>query len=164
VRIIKTAVTVFGLVATSTISGRTQAPSPAPTIHILAETLRGTGCDVNGLEAGDPAKPGSIFVEKFAPGCPIPWHWHTPNEHVMMVSGTFNFEIKGEKAVQVHAGDFVLIPSHRVSQTTCVGPEPCLNFLYTDAPMDIHFVDDAGAEISLDQAVKNYERSHPKQQ
>ena len=82
----------------------------------------------------------------------------------MMVSGTFNFEIKGEKSVQIHAGDFVLIPSHRISQTTCVGPEPCVNFLYTDAPMDIHFVDDNGVEISHDQAYKNYERTHPKRQ
>ena len=163
-RIIKTAGAVFALVAALTTKGHTQAPSPAPTIRILAETLRGSGCEVNGLEAGDPAKPGSIFVEKFAPGCPIPWHWHTPNEHVMMVGGTFNFEIKGEKPVQIHAGDFVLIPSRHVSQTTCVGPEPCVNFLYTDAPMDIHFVDDAGAEISLDQAVKNYESTHPKRQ
>jgi len=78
-------------------------------------------------------------------------------ERVMMVSGTFNFEIKGEKSMQIHAGDFVLIPSHRVSQTTCDGPEPCVNFLYTDAPMDIQFVDNNGVEISHDQAYKNYD-------
>ena len=86
------------------------------------------------------------------------------DEHVMMVSGTFNFEIKGEKSMQIHAGDFVLIPSHRVSQTTCVGPEPCVNFLYTDAPMDIQFVDNNGVEISHDQAYKNYDSTHRKRQ
>ena len=148
------------VVAVSTTSG-TQTPPPAATIRPLAATLRGSGCLVNGIDTGDPAKTSSIAVEKYAPGCAIPWHWHTPNEHVMMVSGTFNFEIRGEKPVRVHAGDFVLIPSRRVSQTTCVGPEPCINFLYTDAPMDIHFVDDTGAEISSDLAQQNYARTHP---
>ncbi len=153
---------VLALLATASINGHTQAPPPAPTIKTLAASLRGSGgCSVNGIDAGDPAKTWSIAVEKHAPGCPIPWHWHTPNEHVMMVSGTFNFEIQGEKPVQVKAGDFVLIPSHRISQTTCVGPDSCVNFLYTDAPMDIHFVDDTGAEISQDQALKNYAKTHP---
>ena len=159
---VKTGGAVFALLAAATISGRPQAPQPTPTIRSLAATLRGSGCSVNGIETGDPAKTSSIAVEKFAPGCAIPWHWHTPNEHVMMVSGTFAFEIKGEGPVQVKAGDFVLIPSHRISQTTCVGTDPCINFLYTDAPMDIHFVDDMGAEISQDQALKNYAKTHPK--
>lgn len=77
------------------------------------------------------------------------------------VAGTFNFEIRGEKPVLINAGDFVLIPSHRVSQTTCVGPDACINFLYTDAPMDIHFVNDTGAEISRDEAQTNYAKMHP---
>lgn len=159
---VKTCGAVLAFVAVTSISSHTQAPLPAATIRTLAATLRGSGClSTNGIETGDPAKTWSIAVEKFPPGCAIPWHWHTPNEHVMMVSGTFNFEIQGEKPVRVNAGDFVLIPSHRASQTTCVGPDPCINFLYTDAPMDIHFVDDTGAEISLDQALQNYARTHP---
>ncbi len=120
-------------------------------------------CSAVGIETGDPAKGPSIIVEKFEPGCVIPWHWHTPNEHVMMVSGTFLFEIRGERPVQVNAGDFVRIPSRHVSQTTCVGTVPCINFLYSDGPLDIHFVDETGAEISLDQALKNHAKTHPKQ-
>src|SRR5947208_11992606 len=102
--------------AAITISGHPQAP-PAATIGSLASTLHGGGCSANGIETGDPAKTSSIAVEKFSPGCAIPWHWHTPNEHVMMVSGTFAFEIQGDKPVEVKAGDFVYIPSHRISQT-----------------------------------------------
>lgn len=145
-------------------------PTPAleplpqvPGVHKLATTLRGSGCSVAGIETGDPAKGPSIIAEKFAPGCAIPWHWHTPNEHVMMVSGTFRFEIQGEASAQVNAGDFVLIPSHHTSQTTCLGPDSCINFLYTDAPADMHFVDENGAEISSEQALKNYAKTHPKQ-
>jgi quercetin dioxygenase-like cupin family protein len=140
-----------------------QEPLPrAPGVHKLAATLRGSGCSAAGIETGDPTKDPSIIVEKFAPGCAIPWHWHTPNEHVMMVSGTFRFEIQGEKSVEVNSGDFVFIPSHHISQTTCLVPDPCIDFLYTDAAADMHFVDEAGAEISLDQALKNYTKAHPK--
>ena len=134
-----------------------EAPLPqAAEVHKLGATLRGSDCSAAGIETGDPRHGPSIIVEKFTPGCAIPWHWHTPNEHVMMVSGAFHFEIRGEKPVEVNAGDFVLIPSHHVSQTTCVGPDSCVDFLYTDAAADMHFVDHGGAEISYDQALKDY--------
>jgi quercetin dioxygenase-like cupin family protein len=152
------------LLIAALVSARAQAPLPqSPAVQKLATTLRGSGCSAAGIETGDPTKGPSIIVEKFAPGCAIPWHWHTPNEHVMMVSGTFRFEIQGEASVQVNAGDFVFIPSHHTSQTTCLGPDPCINFLYTDAPADMHFVDENGAEISSEQALKNYAKTHPKQ-
>lgn len=131
-----------------------------PTVHKLA-TLRGSGCDAAGILSGDPAKAPSIIVEKFEPGCAIPWHWHTPNEHLMMVTGTYRVEIKGEQPVELSAGDFARIPSRRVMQVTCVGTNPCVSFLYTDAPIDMHFVDESGTEISHEQALKEYARTHP---
>ncbi len=72
-----------------------------------------------------------------------------------MVSGTFRFEMKGEKPVQVERGDFVFIPSRHISQTMCIGPDSCIDFLYTDGPFDVHFVDQSGKEIPLDQALKD---------
>ena len=50
------------------------------------------------------------------------------------------------------------------TDNACVGPESCINFLYADAPADIHHVDETGAEISLDHALKNYAKAHPKQE
>jgi quercetin dioxygenase-like cupin family protein len=135
--------------AAVSVSNHAQAPSPAAGVHKLSTTLQGkVGCPAEGVETGDAAKGPSIIVEKWPPGCTIPWHWHTPNEHVMMVTGTLNFEMKGEKSTQVKAGDFVLIPSHHISQATCTGPQSCIDFLYTDAPFDVHFVDETGKEIS----------------
>lgn len=155
--------TVVALLTAALVSPRAQAPSPqTPAVHKLAATLRDSGCSVAGIESGDPTKGPSIIVEKFAPGYAIPWHWHTPNEHVMMVSGIFRFEIQNEASVQIDPGDFVLIPSHHASQTPCLGPDPCVDFLYTDAAADIHFVDETGAEISSEQAQKNYAKAHPK--
>ena len=162
------------LVASGPASSQAQAPSretpETANVHKLSTTLRPSGakglaCSEIGVETGDPATGRSIVVEKFAPGCTIPWHWHTPNEHVMMVSGTFRFQMKGEKPVRVERGDFVFMPSHHISQTTCIGPDSCIDFLYTDGPFDVHFVDETGKEISLDQALKNQKKAlpHPKQ-
>lgn len=136
------------VVVAASVSNQAQAPSSAASVRKLSATLRGSGCSAGGVETGDAAKGPSIIVEKWDPGCVIPWHWHTPNEHLMMVSGTFLLEIQGGQPVQLNAGDFALIPSHHVMQVTCVGTDPCVNFLYTDAPADIHFVDETGKEIS----------------
>lgn len=154
---------VLAFVGVVPITSQTPASPPAADIRKLSTTLRGSGCSAAGIEKGDAAKGPSIIVEKFEPGCAIPWHWHTPNEHLMMVSGTFLLEIHGEQPVELNAGDFALILSRHVMQVTCVGTVPCVNFLYTDAPADMHFVDETGAEISLEQALKNYAKTHPKQ-
>lgn len=87
--------TVVALLTAALVSPRAQAPSPqTPAVHKLAATLRDSGCSVAGIESGDPTKGPSIIVEKFAAGCAIPWHWHTPNEHVMMVSGIFRLRFR----------------------------------------------------------------------
>lgn len=78
---------------------------------------------------------------------------------------TFRFEIQGEKSVDVNAGDFVFIPIYSLSShqsDDLPWTDPCINFLYTDAPADMHFVDETGAEIPFDQALKNYAKTHPK--
>lgn len=43
-------------------------------------------CASGSVQNGDPTKGPSFILAKTAAGCSIPWHWHTPNEHVMMVS------------------------------------------------------------------------------
>jgi hypothetical protein len=52
-------------------------------------------CITMAVESGDPSKGPSIIVFKGKPGCSIPWHWHTPTEHVMIVSGSAKVEMKG---------------------------------------------------------------------
>ena len=147
--------TAFLLVFTTSISSQAQAPSAAG-VHKLSATLGDrVGCfPAVGNETGDAAKGPSIVVERWSLGCVIPWHWHTPNEHVMIVSGTLNFEIKGKTPTQVKAGDFILIPSRQISQAKCISTQPCIDFLYTDAAFDVHFVDPEGKEISADEALK----------
>ncbi len=51
-------------------------------------------CTTMAVESGDPSKGASVIVFKATSGCVIPWHMHTPNEHVMMVSGSAKLEWK----------------------------------------------------------------------
>jgi mannose-6-phosphate isomerase-like protein (cupin superfamily) len=101
-------------------------------------------CVTAAVEQGDPTKGAS--------GCRVPWHFHTPNEQLMMISGVGRVETKGEQAVNLRAGGFAYAPVKHVHQFTCVGG-PCSFFLHSDAPFDIHYVDQSGNEMSTEQAL-----------
>src|SRR5437870_942026 len=45
-------------------------------------------CATAAVQQGDPAKGVSVLLIKGTAGCNVPWHFHTPNEQLMMVSGT----------------------------------------------------------------------------
>jgi len=91
---------------------------------------------------------------KAAAGCVVPWHWHTPTEVLMFVSGRGKGEMKdGSAAIVMHAGDFLSLPGKGVHQFTCV--MACTFFLSSDAAFDIHYVDASGKEIPPDQALKS---------
>ena len=60
-------------------------------------------CAPGAVQSGDPTKGPSILIGKLAAGCAIPWHWHTPGEHLMMVSGTAKIETKDGKPFTLRA-------------------------------------------------------------
>ena len=104
-------------------------------------------------ETGDSKQGASVSLVKFDPGCIIPWHWHTPNENVMVVDGALLQEWKDHPSSVAKRGDFIHIPSHQINQATCVSDAPCMILLYSDGPWDMHYVDASGKEISGDEAV-----------
>ena len=63
-------------------------------------------CLTLAVERGDPSNGPSILLVKGTRGCSAPWHFHSPNEQLMMVSGTGRVEMKGEPAVNLHSGGF----------------------------------------------------------
>ena len=109
-------------------------------------------CLTAAVQQGDPGKGASVLLLKGTAGCKAPWHWHTPNEQLMMVSGTGRVEMKGQKPVLLRAGGFAVAPSKHVHQFTCAGGG-CEFFLHSDAPFDIHYVDQSGKEIPPVQAL-----------
>jgi quercetin dioxygenase-like cupin family protein len=80
------------------------------------------------VERGDPGNGPSVVLAKLSPGCVAPWHWHTPSETAMVVSGGMETQMKGDKPFVARPGDFVYLPSRHVHRTTCTGGAPCLLF------------------------------------
>ena len=137
-----------------------QGTEEKPTVSTAATAKFGAipnapDCFTIAVERGDPAKGPSVILARFAPGCAVPFHWHTPSETAMMVSGSLQTTMKGEKPIVAHHGDFVYLPPHHVHRATCLDSAPCLVFLTSDAAFDLHWVDASGQEISLEAALKD---------
>jgi len=109
-------------------------------------------CALGSVETGDPATGPSIILAKSTAGCIVAWHWHTPNEHLMMVNGAARVEVKDGKSLSLRPGGFALLPSQHAHQFRCT--TACVFYVYSDAAFDIHYVDAHGNEISPDQALK----------
>ena len=109
-------------------------------------------CMTGSVENGDPSKGGSVILVKAASGCKVPWHWHTPTEQLMVVSGSGKGEMKDGSPVMLHTGDFLSLPAKGVHQFTCL--RACSFFLSNDGAFDIHYVDASGQEISPEEALK----------
>ena len=139
----------------------TQAQSAAdhPVIHHAAATklepIPGApACLTWALESGEPSSGPATWLGQFSPDCGIPWHWHTPDEHLMEVSGILAIEAKGEKPARLARGDYGLMPAKHVHRARCVSKGPCSFFLYSEGVFDIHYVDDGGKEIPPSEALK----------
>jgi mannose-6-phosphate isomerase-like protein (cupin superfamily) len=109
-------------------------------------------CAHGSVENGDPTKGPSIIFAKIPTGCSIPWHWHTPNEHVMIVSGVARLDMKDAKSLTLRAGGFAMLPTRHVHQFRC--QQACSLYIYSDVAFDIHYVNAAGTEISPADALR----------
>jgi len=103
------------------------------------------------IQHGDPKAGSSISLLKFASGCTVPWHWHSANEHLMFVSGTGQIEMKGEPPHTWKAGDYVFNPARHAHQLSCASG--CTLHRYVEGPIDIHYIDAAGNEITTEKAM-----------
>ncbi|MEP6609127.1 MAG: hypothetical protein ABJA83_10665 [Burkholderiaceae bacterium] len=109
-------------------------------------------CATLAVQSGDPAKGASVILLKAKPGCMIPWHWHTPTESVMMVSGSAKLEMKDHPAVVLGPGGYGQLVGKHVHQFTCMSA--CTAFVSAEGAVDIHYVDVKGNEITPDVALK----------
>ncbi|MGH9930785.1 MAG: cupin domain-containing protein [Pyrinomonadaceae bacterium] len=127
-------------------AGRNVTEMKLTTIPPLPTCVRGS------VESGDPSKGPSIIFARLTTGCTIPWHWHTPNEHVIVVSGVGRIEMKDGKPLTLRAGGFALLASHHVHQFHC--KQACQLYIYSDVAFDIHYVNAQANEISPSEAMK----------
>lgn len=101
---------------------------------------------------GDPMKGAATLFFRTKTGCLIPWHWHTANERIMVVSGRAKVEMKDHGGETVSSGDYVFLSSKGVHQFTCLNA--CVFYNVTDGAFDIHYVKADGTEIPADEALK----------
>jgi quercetin dioxygenase-like cupin family protein len=92
------------------------------------------------LEAGDPARGPSTILLKAAPGCVVPWHYHTAAEQVVVIRGKLKMEMTGHSAATVGAGGFAEMPGKMAHQFACSGETECLLTVMFDGTYDIFWV------------------------
>lgn len=112
-------------------------------------------CGKGAVLHGDPGSDkGVVLIAKATAGCVIPWHWHTANEQLGIVSGTATVQGKGESAAKsMTAGSYVFMPGKHQHEFIC--KTACQLFVASDGKFDIHYVDKDGKEISLADAQKS---------
>jgi quercetin dioxygenase-like cupin family protein len=109
-------------------------------------------CMTISAQRGDPMKGAAVLLLKFKTGCVVPWHWHTANENLMMVSGKAKGEMKPTGAHMLTAGDYLYMAGKQVHQFTCISS--CLVFDVIDGAFDIHYVNADGKEMTPEEALK----------
>jgi quercetin dioxygenase-like cupin family protein len=109
-------------------------------------------CMTISAQRGDPMKGAAVLLLKFKSGCVVPWHWHTANENLMMVSGRAKGEMKPGGARMLTAGDYLYMAGKQVHQFTCISS--CLVFDVIDGAFDIHYVNADGKEMTPEEALK----------
>jgi quercetin dioxygenase-like cupin family protein len=101
---------------------------------------------------GDPTKDVFFIALKMTSACAIPWHWHSGDENVSMISGKAKMETKDGPAHNVNPGDYAYMPAKQPHQFTCTST--CTLFVASPQAFDLHYVDASGNEIPPEQALK----------
>lgn len=111
-------------------------------------------CTQGAVLHGDPASShGVTVIAKATAGCRIPLHFHSANEEVGIISGTAKMNMKDEAPKTLTAGGYAYLPAKQAHELTCV--TACKIFVGADGVFDIHYVDNAGKEISLEEALNH---------
>ena len=109
-------------------------------------------CATAAILRGNPRSGPAWVLLKLASGCRVPWHWHTANESLVVISGRGTLAMKDGPPLRFAPGAYTSLPSHHVHQASC--SRSCLLFNAADAAFDIHYVNATGEEISASKALK----------
>jgi len=148
----------LGTAATVGTSTPASGSDEGATIAVSPQTLKFTkipgmpSCASSATLRGDPRTGPAWVLLKLASGCRVPWHWHTPNEELLVINGRGAVEMKDGRPLQFVPGGYASLPSHHIHQASC--STACLLFNMADGAFDIHYVDASEKEISLGKALK----------
>ena len=94
-------------------------------------------CLSSAIETGDPKAGHSTWVLKAPPGCVVPWHSHTAEEQLIIISGAVLAEMTDHPPTRLGPGGFAMMGSRMPHQFSCQGRSVCLMFVIFDGPYDI---------------------------
>jgi quercetin dioxygenase-like cupin family protein len=94
-------------------------------------------CLSSALETGDPATGASTWILKAPPGCVVPWHRHTAEEQLIIISGAVLAEMSDHPPTRLGPGGFAVMGSQMPHQFSCRGKSPCLMMVSFDRAYDI---------------------------
>ena len=117
-------------------------------------------CASAAILRGNPRSGPAWVLLKLASGCRVPWHWHTANEDLVVISGRGTVAMKEGPPLEFVPGAYSNLPSHHAHQASC--SRDCLLFNAADAAFDVHYVDASGEEIPPKEALKQPAKA-PKQ-
>ena len=116
------------------------APHPALPAGNLVAVLR-----------EDPATKAVDLLMKVGKDWQIGKHWHTPNERVSVIEGTFTTESDGKKS-SLTKGGFMYLPSKMPHEAWLKGKTTIL--VSGDGPFDVHYVNPADEPASYKAMMK----------
>jgi mannose-6-phosphate isomerase-like protein (cupin superfamily) len=96
-------------------------------------------CLSSAIETGKPATGPSTWILKAPPGCVIPWHFHTAEEQLMIISGTILSEMTDHPPTPLGPGGFAMMSSRMPHQFSCQGEIECLMIVTFDRAYDIRW-------------------------
>ena len=109
-------------------------------------------CATAAILQGNPRWGAAWVLLRLASGCQVPWHWHTANETLLVISGRGSVTARDGTPLQFTPGAFAYLPSHHVHHASCA--RTCVLFNSADAAFDIHYVGANGEEISSEEALR----------
>lgn len=84
----------------------------------------------------DPKTQATQILVRAAKPAVVPWHWHTPNESLTVVQGTFTVECEGKK-IDLGPGSFTYTPSRLIHRATFSAD--CMIAISVDGSFDINW-------------------------
>ncbi|MGV9770381.1 cupin domain-containing protein [Streptosporangium sp. NPDC003464] len=131
--------------ATGTVSSSAEARPARAVDGVVYHHHKDGGSPCEGLDGctfvqlkGDPKTGASEAMFTLKAGTPFSPHWHTSPEHVVGVSGTMLWHVKGRKTYRVGAGDYLYYPSKAVHWGKCAPGADCVYYVYDSKPYDFH--------------------------
>lgn len=135
-----------------------QAADKEPMVTLDPRTLKFIeipdmpACASAAILRGNPRYGPAWVLLKLASGCEVPWHWHSANETLLVISGRGMVSMKDGPPLRFVPGAYAALPSHHQHKASC--SRTCLLFNSADDAFDIHYVDDNGEEISAKKALQ----------